>query len=513
MPGPIDIIVSARRRIARNAAIGGFLYSVLPTVAALGLAIAVHPLARAIEARHGYELVPDRARLLIDFLVFAGAAALAVGAMRAWREFRRADDFAAAAQEVDERVGAHEEIVTLATLADPAIASEARAPRSPLFPLLFQRAAKFLEGFDPIREFPLRVGAPLKRSSIFAGLVALVMMLAMLGLVRPPSPMQLEARQLRKIADEIARTASTPGDNALAEKVRDAADALDNPSLPPQEKQKKLAAVRAEIEQRSQNAQQARSETGTGRGTGKGNSGSGSGESRAEQRANAQGGSGQGQGKGQGGGSESASNQNSGGSGQGSKHGGQNKDKGGKNKDQNNVDLQNELAKAEAQIETAGAQQSGSGNEPGSDKNQPGPKAGNNPNEKGPGANPNRPGNIPKQGMSGEKNMPSGGNESAKDMGSNQGDTHLGEFPNATKTQRYLKPGEGSGGVNIKDARYVTFKIPNAPTANSGGRAVIDASRPTASTPYVNSPLAMTKDNSLPDEQQLVPPRYRDLIH
>ena len=517
MPGPIDIIVSARKRIARNAAIGGFLYSVLPVIAAYAFALAVHPVARMIQAHYGYELTQYRAELLTRLLAVVGTIALMQGAIRAWREFRRADNFAAAAEEVDQRVGAHEEIITLATLADPAIASESRAPQSPLFPLLFQRAAKFLEGFDPAREFPLNPGDPLKRSSIFAGLVGVLMVLAMLGLVRQPSPMQIEASHLRKIADEIARTASTPGDTALAEKVRDAADALSNPSLPPQEKQKKLEAVRAQIEQRNQNAQQARSEVGTGKGSGKGNSGSGSGESRAEQQANAQGGSGQGQSKGQGGGSESqsASNQNNGGSGQGSKQGGQNNDKGGdKNKNQNNVDLQNELAKAEAQIETAGAQQSGSSNEPGSDKNQPGPKAGSNPNQKGPGKDPNRPGSIPKQGMGGEQTTPSGaGNQSAQDMGSNQGDTHLGEFPNATKTQRYLKPGEGGSGVNVKDARYVTFKIPNAPTANSGGRAVVDTSRPTASTPYVNAPLAMTKDTTLPDEQQLVPPRYRDLIH
>jgi hypothetical protein len=510
VPGPIDIIVSARRRIARNAAIDGFLYSVLPAIAAFALAFAVRPLSLAIEARHGYQLTPERAALLCDFLIFVGCAALIVGGIRAWRAWQRADDFVAAAQEVDGRVGAHEEIVTLATLADPALDPKSRQPRSALFPLLWQRATKFLEGFDPNREFPLRVGEPLKRSSIFAGLFAGVMILAMLGLVRPPSPMQAEAARLRRIADDIARTASTPDDNALAEKVRDAADALDNPSLPPEQKQQKLAAVRAEMEQRSESAKQQRSEVGTG----KGSSGKGSGEGRAEQQANSGGSSSQGEGKGQGGsGSESSNNEGSGaGKGSGSKQNGQNKDSGTKNKDQNNIKLQNELARAEAQVQTAGAQNPGSGNEPGTDKNQPGPKAGNNPNEKGPGANPNQPGNVPKPGTAGDKNMPSGNDASGKDMGSNQGDTHLGEFPNPEKTQRYLKPGEG-GGVNISDARYVTFKIPGAPSANSAGRAVLDKSRPTASTPYVNAPLAQTRDNTMPDEQQLVPPRYRDLIH
>ena len=138
--------------------------------------------------------------------------------------------------------------------------------------------------------------------------------------------------------------------------------------------------------------------------------------------------------------------------------------------------------------------------------------AGANPNQKGPGTNPNLPGNIPEQGAKGDKNMPSNGNTAGQDRGTGLGDTHLGEFPTAQKTQRYLKPGEGSG-VTIRDARYVTFKIPGAPLSGASGRAVLDTSRPTASTPYVNAPLAPTKDNAPPDERQLIPPRYRDLIH
>jgi hypothetical protein len=512
VPGPIDIITNARQRIARNAAIRGFLAGVLPAIVALALALMIRPFSAMIEARYGYELTPDRSALLIDFLIFGGVASMVVGAIRAWRAWRRADDFVSAAGEVDIRVGAHEEIVTLATLADPSVDSRSREARSPLFPLLWKRATKFLEGFDPAREFPLRVGEPLKRSSIFAGLFAIVMILATLGLVRPPSPLASEAAHLRKIADDIARTASTPDDSALAEKVRDAADALDSPNLPPEQKMKKLEAVQQELGQRNQTAKQQRSGTGIGSGSGKGSSGKGTGEGKAEQMANAEGGKGAGSGQGEGGGSQGGKNQNGAGQGEGSKQGDKNKDQNGKSQNQNNIELQNELAKAEAQVETAGAQNPGSGNEPGTDKNQPGPKSGNNPNQQGPGANPNLPGNIPMQGKAGDKNEPSADNKpsSAKDMGSGMGDA-----PSATgvKAQRYMKPGEGGGSINIKDARYVTFKIPSAPITGANGRAVLDANRPTAATAYVNAPLAQTRDTQSPDEQQLVPPRYRDLIH
>jgi hypothetical protein len=511
VPGPIDIIHSARRRIARNAAIRGFLASVLPAIAAFALALMVKPFGRMIQAHDGHQLMPDRAALLIDFLIFAGAAALAAGAFRAWRDWSGADNFVAAAGAVDIKVDAHEEIITLATLADPSLDSKARVQRSPLFPLLWKHAAKFLEGFDPNREFPLRVGEPLRRSSIFAGAFAVVMILATLGLVRPPSPMQAEGEHLRKIADEIARTATTPDDSALAEKVRDAADALESPNLPPEQKMKKLEAVQQELGQRNQTARQERSGTGAGKGASKGSSGKGTGEGTAEQQAKAEGGKGSGPGQG-GGSSQSTKNENGAGSGAGSKQGSQNKDQNGKNKDQNNIELQNALAKAEAQVETAGAQNPGSGNEPGTDKNQPGPKAGNNPNQSGAGANPNLPGNIPMQGKSGDRNQPSNDNRPSADKDMGMG---LGDAPTATgvKAQRYLKPGESGAGLDIRDARYVTFKIPSAPIAGSSGRAVLDANRPTASTPYTNAPLAATKDNVSPDEQQLVPPRYRDLIH
>jgi hypothetical protein len=58
----------------------------------------------------------------------------------------------------------------------------------------------------------------------------------------------------------------------------------------------------------------------------------------------------------------------------------------------------------------------------------------------------------------------------------------------------------------------VMFRLPGAPSSGDGGKTVLDTERPTASTAYVNAPLAPSSDNAPPDERQLVPPRYRDMI-
>jgi hypothetical protein len=97
--------------------------------------------------------------------------------------------------------------------------------------------------------------------------------------------------------------------------------------------------------------------------------------------------------------------------------------------------------------------------------------------------------------------------------GGTGGDTHLGEFPTAANYQRFLKPGEKGMALNLTDARYVVFKIPSAPSSGDDGKTVIDTEHPRATTAYTNAPLAPTADTAPPDERQLVPPRYRDLIH
>ena len=45
------------------------------------------------------------------------------------------------------------------------------------------------------------------------------------------------------------------------------------------------------------------------------------------------------------------------------------------------------------------------------------------------------------------------------------------------------------------------------------GRTVADNDRPQATASYTNAPLKQQRLTDTPDERQLVPPRYRDLIH
>jgi hypothetical protein len=110
--------------------------------------------------------------------------------------------------------------------------------------------------------------------------------------------------------------------------------------------------------------------------------------------------------------------------------------------------------------------------------------------------------------------MPSGDNPSGrKDDKGSQGDTHLGEIPKAVNYERFYNVGEKGPPIDIRDARYVTFRLPTDVVSGNGeGKTVRDTAHPTATTPYTNAPLKEQRLPVSPDEQQLVPPRYRDLI-
>jgi len=298
---------------------------------------------------------------------------------------------------------------------------------------------------------------------------------------------------LRESASEIEKSSTRPGDLALASSLRDVADELENPQLPPQQKLERLQEVMQQVASRGEQ----------GKGKEKGQGGGGIAASK--------------EGKSQGTGEGSGGSTN--GSGQGaepnraSSGAGQN-EKGDQGKD-NSIELQNELAKAEAQVEEAKSpeQNPSSG---GDQRKGEAPQVGNGTEQKAAGnqPNPHQAGNTPMQGANASRNLPqTGGNNqpAGTDQGSNQGDTRLGEFPTPTKTQRFSRG--GSDALSIHDARYVMFRLPSAIPVGSGGTTVIDPNRTKATTPYVNAPLKETSSDAPPDERQLVPPRYRDLIH
>ncbi len=494
---PIEVISRTRSRLARLAAISAAVYFVAPAVTAAALGVFLTSISRLTWERLGYVLRPEAMDAAQIGLFVAAGLIVAIGAVRSWLAWRGSSDFISAAEQIDLRLKAHEQVVTLANLAAPDAPDSMRSRRSSLFPLLWRRVMALLAAFDPRREFTLELARPLARSSVFAAAVAVALGFAMLALVEPPTPMMKTAMRLRDLADKIEQTATTPEDHALAEEARKVAGDLLKPKLPPEEKSKEIEKLKQQLDQREASASQQQGQQAAS------SSGSSSGSSASQT------GSGKGQGAGQGG---SAQNQKGQGKGQGP---GGNKSSG--KKDPNKVELRNELAKAEAQVQTEEPTPDQTGKKPSpAEKTGSAPQPGNNPNEKG-GNQKNlsqkgtAPMPVPQPGANAQNKMPSGKGDSAKKGGS-QGDTHLGEFPAPANYQRYLKPGEKGEAVSIKDARYVMFRIPATMASGGEGKIVTDTERPKASTPYSNVPLAPSADNAPPDERQLVPPRYRDLI-
>lgn len=497
MSNPVEILGRTSRRIAQVAAARTLAYGALPALVAIALALSLGSIGQATWERRGYVLSAANEEILFKALLAVAALTVIAAAALACRAYLRALDFVAAAEQIDEAVGGHQQVLTLATLADPSAPEASKARRSPLFPLLWKSAIAFLESFDPKRAFPLQLGPSITRSSILAGAIALVTILATFGLVRPPTPLESEAAKLREIASEIEKSSTGPGDLALASSVRDTADALESPKLPPEEKKKKLEHLMQQMASHGEEKQGGGSEKGNGGGNAPSKDGKGQGGN----------GAGSGSGSSNNPGKESGQNQPGKGSGQNDKS--QNK---------NSIELQNEISKAEAQIENEEKSNPGTTSPSSAEKDKGDEqKQGKGANEKMAGnqPNPNQPGNVPTQGTEGNRNLPESGGKnmaSGKDQGSNAGEAPSSELATTSKTQRFSKGGNGDA-LNIHDARYVMFRLPGAIPVGSGGITVLDPNRAKASTPYVNAPLKETSNDAPPDERQLVPPRYRDLIH
>jgi hypothetical protein len=491
---PVAQIVAARRRLKQVAALRAGLTLFVPALTALLLAATLAAIGARTWERWGYMLPPARLDGLRLALLIAGVGALAGCTLMAWRAYRETDDLVDAAERVDEAVDGHQEIVTLASLADPAKPSWQRAQQTPLFPLLVRRAAGYLERFDPNRAFAFEVSRPLARSLPIAAVIVVMLAAAALALVRPPTAEQLQARELRAVAEQLASSPSS-ADKELASKILAASKTLENPDLPPLEKLKRLADAMSELQKQQQQGssaqQSARNASGSGSGTGKGNSEKGTGQDH-------------GQGQGQGGG-------NSQGKGQGQGEGPGQNSNGPKSKQQI-VEVRNDLSKAQAEVE-AGSGSRSNAPKPGQGDKGNALTPGTNPNEKGPSQQPDgtAQGNLPRPDTSAKGQMPSGGAKSGKNEKGGHGDTHLGEFPVAENFQRFYKPGQGSP-IEIRNARYVVFRLPTEVVSASGGKIVPDTNRPTASVPYANLPLKAERLDAAPQERQLVPPRYRDLI-
>jgi hypothetical protein len=488
---PIEIFSRTRKRLAWLAAVETLIHALLPICVTLAAALLLDQINALAFAKLGYNIEPDRVSLFRNALFAVVLVELGVTTAFGWWAWVRASEFLLAAERIDSRVGGRQEILTLATLADPAHPELARM-RSALFPMLWRRVLSYLDVFDPRREFKLELREPLQRSSVLAVIAALVLTGATVGIMTVPDPVETAALRLRQLANSTGGSGTAPPQLAMA--ARDIARDLENPGLPPEQKIAELQALKQQLEKSPQQNSSAQSGNGnsSGGGSGKGNGGSGNGSGS---------GSGQGSGPGQGSASSGAGASDKG---------------GGKSNGQQTVELRNDISKAQAMLEQQAASGDKSQMASGGSEKGPGigPKPGNNPNQPGNQNQPNGTGGIqlPQPSALANNQAPSGGSPHAGNKGGSTGDTHLGEFPKGGNYQRYYKLGEGGPAINVRDARYVTFRLPTE-IAGGGGSLVSDSARPTATTPYTNAPLKEERYPVTADEQQLVPPRYRELIH
>lgn len=508
---PIEVITLARGRIARIAAIRASMLFAVPALTAIALGILLPWIGAMTWERMGYLLATDAMAIARISLIAVGIIAIVAGLLRGWRAYSESNDFVGAAIRIDDLVHAHQQVVTLATLSNPATPEASRTPRSPLLPVLMRNVIAALSAFNPEREFELEVGEPFKQSMLPAGAIAIGLGIAMLALVRPPTPLQKTAIELRRLADKFEASAKSDDDEKLAERVKQAAADIENPKLPPEQKRNELETILASVEKKEAQAGDSPGDTTGGKGSDAGTSSS---SAAGGSKGKGEGGQGQGQSKGENKGKGSGKGEGAGGQNQG---GGKKKgDKNGRTAD--SVELRNELAKAEAQVQTDNISANQSPSKPSPDqKTAQAPQAGSDPNRQGGSEkNENQKGSAPMpvpQNNNTAANQTPNGLGKKPDKGGTSGDTHLGEFPSAANYQRFLKPGEKGMALNLNDARYVVFKIPASVASGGDGKTVIDTERPRATTAYTNAPLAPTSDTAPPDERQLVPPRYRELIH
>ncbi|MGH7948802.1 MAG: hypothetical protein ACREQF_06235 [Candidatus Binataceae bacterium] len=507
MPNPLDVITSARRRIATLAALRAALYPLIPAATCIVLALATAPFGSLIASATGYALGPQAESNLRWTLLSVAALTIVAGAAWAYLEYRRADDYLAAAERVDELVRGRQEVLTLASLAG-ASSDDAAGRRSSLFPVLVRRASTLLERFVPEQALKLDARDALVRSSIAAGVLALMVGVSMLGLLRTPSALERSAARLREIASSLESPSASVADRALGQAARDAADAIANSNLPPEEKRRRIElAIRLVDDAAGSGAQQNKKSGGADQEESKMEANPGRPGSDPTARR-------------KGGGGETREGKGSDtGAGEGKERGAKGPSSGEKKEgdktEASQVEIRNELEKAMAQIETEGSTGKNPQNKPGNEKNgakapQPGPDQA----AKG-GANRRDDSGSKvgaKQDQSAEDKQRAAeqpGGEQPKDSG--QGNTKLGEIPAPANYQRFLKPGDKGAKVDIQDARYVMFRLPTG-VVSGAGRTVEDTARPKAATPYTNAPLKASNDTAPPDERQLVPPRYRDLI-
>jgi hypothetical protein len=483
---PIKVIVESRDRIARLAAIRIFLLLTLPCLVTIALAASFNALNGFALDYLGYWLEEPLSGWFHRALMVLALVELAACVYLGWRAWSENNDIVRTAEEIDRRTTRRQEVVTLASLYR--LNGPEKVSTPPLFPVLWARVAAALERFDPASSFRLEIRQPLIRSSFLAAAALVFFGATAFALMTRAGPAELIGHRLAEVADLVGKAETTSGDHQLVSAAHDVAKDLVNPKLPPREKIAELRALERELrkfEASNQGGTQADGSSSRGNGSGSGNGTEGGNGASGLVRSTGSSPSTSGHGR-----HDSAAQQI--------------------------VKLQNEISKAQMELQqkTESAQKQSTSGGISSGRAGTGPKSGTNPQQSGSQSAAGAGNRLPQPQPLASGEMASGRNPSSPLTSKGSlGDTHLGEFPEPGNYQRFYQPGEQGPPITIRNARYVTFQLPTATETAGSGPLVTDKSHPQATTPYSNAPLVQQRLAALPDEEQLVPPQYRELIH
>ena len=264
MTDPVKAIQTVKHRLARLAAMQTLTALLPPALVLAGAALGLRTLGFHTWERLGFMLSRRSESDLQAGLLAAAALGVIASAVIAWFSFRRSNDSIQAAEQIDRKLGCREEVLTLATMAEDGASSL----RSPLFPVLWRRAAEYLDKLDPIRRvFPFQ-----RRTAAKAGLVPERLYNGSAGdgnhcfARRQPSAAGRRGRgRFASWRGRSPTAARTRKPATLADKLQAVADMLEDPKVPPEIKLEQLASAERELKAQQERRQQQRQQDAAGK--------------------------------------------------------------------------------------------------------------------------------------------------------------------------------------------------------------------------------------------------------
>lgn len=402
-------------------------------------------------------------------------AAIGVGILGVTLHYRpRVPSVAKASRLVDERTGAEDRFLTLATI------EPARGPAG-LIARLRTEAAGFLDRIELRRDFSYQV-----KNSFYASAIVSVLALLLFHLLLPAAPSTsaslLGYQRLRELAEKMTER---PRLVPIARSLQTLAAKLEDPKVAPEEKQALIEEAQKKVSEQQKKEKQKDDRDLLGQ------------TASTLKNLEQQSGAGQEQTKQEKGGGGVQSNLPQEGQGEGKPS------PGGGGEQQGEMSAQ--LSKDMQQGKTA----QGDPKEQSSEKNsqKPGDGKGNQPDPNKP--DPNKPGKEKGKDSAGKAQ---GGGDDKGGRGKTSEDIPEGTPPK----DRLYNAGEGEkGGQGIKGARYVTVQLPEEMAAETkeekGRNKDAKGSRVGSKVPVSNVPLPAHVPDA-PTETQQMPLEYRGII-